>query len=233
MSDKNLNEGQNRRLARTIYQKVKGLLPLSTRIFLATRVISLINGFTHLDRTLLSSKYLSGDGIEIGALHAPLQVNRSAKVKYVDRVTLRELREIYPELDSYDIVEPDILDDGEQLGTVQDLSQDFVIANHFLEHCQNPLQALKNIYRVLRVGGLMFLALPNKRFTFDVDRPVTTIDHMLRDLEEGPGWSKRGHYEEWVRVVAKLSDQEAEKQIHDNAQRDLYPLPRVDAVRDV
>ena len=213
MADQNSNEETNRGLPRSIYQKAKGIVPLGARIFLARRLLNLGNRLTQLNRSLLSNKYLSGEGIEIGALHSPLQVNGSTKVKYVDRLTKPELQELYPELDAYEIVETDILDDGQHLNTIQDSSQDFVIANHFLEHCPNPLGALKTIYRVLKLGGVLFMALPDKRFTFDVERPVTDIDHVLRDFEEGPEWSKRGHYEEWVRIVAKLSDKEAEEQI--------------------
>lgn len=211
MSDKNSNQEQNSEASQGIYQKAKGILPLGARVFFATRLLNLGNRLTQLNRTLLSSKYLSGEGIEIGALHSPLQVNSSTKVKYVDRLTKPELRELYPELDTSNIVETDILDDGQRLGTIEDSSQDFVIANHFLEHCPNPLEALKNIYRVLKLGGVFFLALPDKRFTFDVDRPVTPFEHLLRDFEEGPEWSKRDHYEEWVRIISKLSDDEAEK----------------------
>ena len=38
------------------------------------------------------------------------------------------------------------IDDGERLGKIADASQDFVIANHFLEHCQDPILALLNIF---------------------------------------------------------------------------------------
>ena len=66
------------------------------------------------------------------------------------------------------------------------------------------------------------MALPDKRFTFDVERPVTDIDHVLRDFEEGPEWSKRGHYEEWVRIVGKLSDKEAEEQIQNLMRKECW-----------
>jgi ubiquinone/menaquinone biosynthesis C-methylase UbiE len=38
-----------------------------------------------------------------------------------------------------------------------DSSQDFVIANHLLEHLPDPIGALKEWYRVLRAGGTLFL----------------------------------------------------------------------------
>lgn len=79
-----------------------------------------------------------------------------------------------------------------------------MIANHFLEHCENPIKAFLNMLRVLRPGGILFLAVPDKRHTFDRDRPVTPLAHLVRDYEEGPGWSRKGHFEEWVRLVHKV-----------------------------
>lgn len=215
MADNNPNKEARSGASGSIYQKAKQLVPLGARVFLATRLMIFGNRLAQLNRSLLSHKYLRGEGIEIGALHSPLQVNRAARVKYVDRLTRAELIELYPEVPAKDIVETDILEDGQHLTTIHDSSQDFVIANHFLEHCPNSLGALKNIHRVLKFGGILFMALPDKRFTFDANRPLTTFDHVLRDFEEGPEWSKRGHYEEWVRLVAKLSNDEAERKIEE------------------
>src|SRR5206468_5202374 len=108
------------------------------------------NGAARFDRRSVAAHYISGSGIEIGALHNPLEVSRSAKVRYVDRMSAEALREHYPELKDKALVHVDIIDDGETLGTVGDATQDFVIANHFLEHCQNPLLTLRNIFRKLR-----------------------------------------------------------------------------------
>jgi predicted SAM-dependent methyltransferase len=154
-----------------------------------------------LDRDFIAKTYIKGDGIEIGALHAPLRVSKRASVKYVDRMSVPDLRQQYPELSVHKLVHVDIIDDGELLKTIEDSTQDFVIANHFLEHCQNPIGAIHNILRVLRGDGIIYLAIPDKRYTFDVDRPVTTLDHLLKDYEQGPEWSKRQHFEEWTRTV--------------------------------
>jgi SAM-dependent methyltransferase len=163
------------------------------------------------DRAAIADKYLKGSGIEIGALHSPLKAPPSASVKYVDRMSVPDLRKQYPELNDLELVDTDIIDDGERLDSVRDSTQDFVIANHFIEHCQNPLKALSNMLRVLREGGLLYLAVPDKRFTFDVDRPVTPLDHILRDFEEGGEWSRRRHFEEWARFVNKKDGAEVEE----------------------
>lgn len=159
-----------------------------------------------IDRESVANTYLSGKGIEIGALHNPLTVPPAAKVKYVDRMSVEALKTQYPEHSKEKLVHVDLIDDGDLLERIADGSQDFVIANHFLEHSQNPLLAFRNMYRVLRVGGVLYLALPDKRYTFDAARPVTTLEHLQRDLREGPAWSRQGHFEEWVQQVNCLSD---------------------------
>ena len=68
-------------------------------------------------------------------------------------------------------------------------------------NCEDPLRALSTFLRVVRPGGVVYLAIPDKRFTFDVSREVTSIAHVLRDYHEGPQCSREEHYLEWVREV--------------------------------
>src|SRR6185503_12234433 len=174
-----------------------------------------------LSREFVADTFIRGQGIEIGALHMPLSVPRSAKVKYVDRFSVADLRRHYPELNDKKLVNVDIIADGEKLETVADLTQDFVIANHFIEHCQNPVGALLNMFRVLKPGGVLYLAIPDKRYSFDLDRPITPLAHIMRDYREGPEWSRRQHFEEWTRLVNKVRDERAaEEEIALNMSRD-------------
>lgn len=162
-----------------------------------------MNPLNSFDRLAIARHFLKGEGIEIGALHNPLPLSPHLKVKYVDRMSVPELRKQYPELGSLNLVNTDIIDNGEKLDSIGDETQDFIIANHFIEHCQDPISALKNMLRVVRAGGILYMAIPDKRFSFDVDRPVTTLEHVFKDFEEGPEWSKRSHFEEWARLVDK------------------------------
>ncbi|NJP12642.1 MAG: methyltransferase domain-containing protein [Leptolyngbyaceae cyanobacterium RU_5_1] len=151
------------------------------------------------DRKTIADYYLKGTGIEIGALHNPLQVPVSATVQYVDRMAVSDLKQHYPELAALALVDVDILDDGEHLNTIPDSSQDFVIANHFIEHCQDPIRAIQNMLRVLKSGGILYLGIPDKRHTFDVHRPITDIDHLLKDYYQGSECSRKQHYIEWAK----------------------------------
>ena len=51
---------------------------------------------------------------------------------------------------------------------------------------------------MIRPGGILFVAVPDKRFSFDQKRPVTTLEHLYRDYEEGPAWSYLDHIREYA-----------------------------------
>jgi SAM-dependent methyltransferase len=161
-------------------------------------------------RRALSLRFIRGKGVEIGALHRPLWVPRGAQVFYVDRLTNDELRGHYPELTHLPFVKVDIIDDGETLSRFESSSQDFIIANHFLEHTQDPIGTMRRFLDVLRPGGIIYLAVPDKRFTFDQHRPETDFAHVLRDYREGPQWSHDDHVREFASLVMGQSAEQLE-----------------------
>jgi len=164
-------------------------------------------------RREIANRYLVGDGIEIGGLNAPLEIPPNAKVRYLDRMSVADLRKQYPKLGDCPLIDVDIIDDGETLPSIADASLDFVIANHMIEHCQDPITSIKNWLRVLKPQGILYMAVPDKRYTFDCDRPITSIEHLIQDYISGPILSRRSHFEEWVRVVEKYPETEAEARI--------------------
>ncbi len=142
------------------------------------------------------------EGIEIGALHSPYNnKNSKLKIRYVDRMTTEELRKQYPELNSYHLVTPDIVDDGEKLTTIPNNSLDFIIANHFLEHCENLLKTVEAHLQKLKLGGLLYYYVPNKDYTFDKKRKITTIDHILDEYYNGHLENRKSHFEDWCENV--------------------------------
>jgi SAM-dependent methyltransferase len=152
-------------------------------------------------RRRLAARLIAGSGIEIGALHSPFPVPRGARVRYVDRLTTEQLRAEYPELGAAPLVPVDLVDDGETLSKLADESQDFVIASHFLEHCQDPIGTLRAHLRVLRAGGILLLALPDRRHGVDRSRRATPLDHIVADHERGTKASRAQHYYDWVSLV--------------------------------
>jgi len=157
-------------------------------------------------RIAIADIYLRGEGLEIGGLHKPLNIPEDkAKVKYVDRLSVEELKAQYPEI-TEPMVDVHYVDDGEKLTKIKSSSQDFLVACHFYEHCADPIQTLKNLLRVVKPGGGLFIVVPDKRYTFDIKRPITPFKHIIADHEKGPEHSKLKHFKEWVREVEGLVD---------------------------
>jgi SAM-dependent methyltransferase len=151
--------------------------------------------------------YLRGSGLEIGALQHPLETPPGVVVRYLDQVTRDENVRRYPHLDAARIVENDLLGDGFTLAAIASQSQDFIIANHLLEHAPNPLQVLVNWRRVLKRNGILFLTIPNGAGNFDSGREITPLAHLAEDYElvkngELEQFSRRNreHYREFVEI---------------------------------
>jgi SAM-dependent methyltransferase len=132
-------------------------------------------------RTFLAHQYIKGSGIEIGAAQFPVHLPKKAKVRYVDLFTEEDIRKAWPIYKKLDIVHIDVVDDAEKLSKFKPGSLDFIIANHFLEHCLDPIGTLINMTKKLRSGGVLFFAIPDKRYTFDKDRDITPYEHLLEE----------------------------------------------------
>lgn len=141
---------------------------------------------------------LSGYGLEIGALTQPTAVPRATRVLYSDWAAPEVVGTNAP-----DAVRPDIISDSESFPGVDSGTFDFVIANHVLEHLTNPIRALSEWHRLLRPNGLLMLALPDKRFTFDHLRPRTKLEHLIADAKSDapPEIRNLPHLEEWAEYV--------------------------------
>lgn len=77
---------------------------------------------------------------------------------------------------------------------------DFVLSSHTLEHVANPLQALSEWIRVLKEEGLLVLVLPHKDGTFDHQRPVTLLAHLIQDFEQQVTEEDLTHLEEILQL---------------------------------
>jgi SAM-dependent methyltransferase len=148
-----------------------------------------------------AARWLHGTGIEIGALHQPLTVPPAADVRYVDRMRSDELRRHYPELANESLAPVSIIGDAHDLTAIASGSLDFVIANHLVEHLDNPIRGLKEMVRVLRPGGVLYVALPEPRVSFDRFRGLTTTAHLVDEYRNGPDAAREEHFRDWVHNV--------------------------------
>jgi SAM-dependent methyltransferase len=112
---------------------------------------------------------------------------------------------------------------GARLESFADASLDFVIANHMLEHVEDPIAALGHQLRVLRPRGVLYLTLPDARDSFDAERERTTAEHLLRDHREGPEASRREHYEECAYFIEGHRDEILTQRVREMEAEHLHP----------
>ena len=162
-------------------------------------------GFT-ATRASIAAMFIRGVGLEIGAFTQPTDLPPDAVVEYYDRFPADTLRNFYDETCGRPLVEPKYHGNAQYLeGVVPGKAFDFVIANHVIEHFEDPIAFLRALSAALNRSGRVMLIAPNKRFTFDSDRELTTFEHLLDDHFGGAERNRAPHYAEWVARVDRLT----------------------------
>jgi SAM-dependent methyltransferase len=139
-------------------------------------------------KNLISNKELLG--IEIGGLDKPLvvrtELSEGSEILYADHLSTADLRTKYKADSTVNlnaIVEVDLVSEsGDFANNLNGRLVDYVVASHVVEHIPNPIRWLQRLFDVLRPGGFVFLVVPDKRFTFDFQRPTTTFGEMLESF---------------------------------------------------
>ena len=138
-------------------------------------------------------KILGLKGLEIGALNSPIiqleDVVDGGEIFYLDHLSTDELRGKYradTSVNIDNIVNVDfVCPDGDLVKAVAGNQFDYIIASHVIEHVPNLLKFLQDTAKILKPGGQLFLIIPDKRFTFDAERPETTFGTVLDSFLSG------------------------------------------------
>lgn len=75
---------------------------------------------------------------------------------------------------------------------------DFLIASHVIEHVANPIKSVLEWKRLLKPNGVMILIAPCKNFSYDCDRPTTTLAHLIEDFRRNVGEDDLTHLDEVI-----------------------------------
>ncbi len=154
-------------------------------------------------RSDFAARYIRGSGYEIGAQNSPLSCRHAKEIIYIDYLSRKESADTY-NLPFEDCVEVDILADASEPDFLPEESASFLIANHVIEHCPNPIAALSGWVRILKPDGLLFLTLPNFRANeFDFEKQPASIEHMLGDYQRAGNNEDivEEHIREHVRII--------------------------------
>lgn len=138
--------------------------------------------FRHVDVSRAS-------GLEVGAYYNPTVRPSEGDVRFLDFHSQEELeaaRDVKRPADA-EIGRVDYVVKSDDYYRHVPERFDYVIANHVFEHVDNPVQWVIDLGRLLRPRGVLFLAVPDKKYNFDRLRSDTPLSHLLADYFRGHG----------------------------------------------
>ena len=138
---------------------------------------------------VLESLPVGGPFLEVGPLDSPLLVKGAHPVHYLDYLSTADLRAKYehdPNVDQSRIVEVDFVSGGNMVSAVPPgLRFAGIVASHVVEHVPDLIAWLAQARELLVPGGILSLVVPDKRYTFDRARDVSTVGEVIGAHLEG------------------------------------------------
>lgn len=148
-------------------------------------------------------------GIEIGPYHSPLVPRREGYNSVaLDVFGKAELKRRAAADSNIPAANVNRIEDVDLEGSAGDIAElvgerfgygqfDYVVSSHNFEHLPNPIRFLQGCEKVLKPGGWLSLAIPDRRFCFDFYRPVTDLAEWIDAYAQGrrrptPGQVFRG-----------------------------------------
>lgn len=119
-------------------------------------------------------------GLEIGPLDRAVVRKDEGPVEYVDYTDTDTLR-----LRAYAGVDPGVIPDVDHVWASRPLRElvgepvGYIVASHVIEHVPDLVGWLHDLHGALASDGVLSLAIPDRRFTFDILRPPSTLGDVV------------------------------------------------------
>lgn len=136
---------------------------------------------------------LSGIGLEIGPMAWPVVEKEEGRIYYTDWTDTEALRERNKDNPSLNDVK-EIVDIDFVWTPQKELEEcvpfdrifskgvqkfDYIVASHVIEHIANTVGWLRELFQVVKINGIVSLAFPDMRYTFDAYRTPTSISDVI------------------------------------------------------
>ncbi len=170
-------------------------------------------------RRIISSIFIKGIGIEVGAGTRPFYIQAGSICNYGD---IRDENQLNEYFDSKEVKFNSFIDAQTMLNVPVE-SVDFVISAHVIEHLFDPIGAIVKALNVIKKGGIFLLVVPEKSKTWDHLRPATTLEHLILDYaDEGQGTKFEAYIEHAKYVHPDITGSDLEpSEINEAARRTM------------
>jgi SAM-dependent methyltransferase len=162
-------------------------------------------------RDRISMRWLRGAGLEVGAGSTPMPLYGDATAAKADIDSSLS----YGGTSADYVFALDELDIG---AAAPPNCFDFVVCSHVVEHLDSLFRGIENALKLVRPGGVAYIAVPCKNFDQDGELiPDYGLDHHRRDYEE-PGNSDAEHD---AVILSQLRKAQQRGGTHDELGRDF------------
>lgn len=172
-------------------------------------------------------------GLEIGPSHRPIAPKRSGfNVRILDHLDASGLRAKYADqgVDTSAIEDVDYIWRGEPLEQLVGGARfGWIVASHVIEHVPDLIGFLNSCERILAHGGILSLAVPDKRYCFDCERENSSLARVIDAGLMKPSTHTPGTAAEYFLKVRRKGGKIAWKRGHRGALEPVHGLE--DAVR--
>lgn len=164
---------------------------------------------SHLAHRTAGYDLLYGKGLEIGALHQPAAIPARCQIEYCDAHSKADSLALFPEFGTVEGFRPDSLvevtyvrdiDKGDLMHFAAD-SFDFVVLNHVIEHVANPINTVRELFRMVKPNGHVVISAPDKNFSFDKNRALTSFSHLIEEYRATTTEITDAHYIDFLCAV--------------------------------
>lgn len=204
-------------------KRILAQYPLSSSLYVYPEALEECDNSTQARAFLC--KDLNGQGIEFGAGTNPTPVPLDAFVWFADPYEPGEDANAYMDGEFVPVKYPTSL--NEMDGIAND-SLDFIIACHVIEHTPNPIGAILQCYEKLRKGGTLFMTIPHKSYTFDQNRALTPLSHLIEDYAHPCAERDMLHFLDMCENVDFMRGYRESKTVYANISRMLSGIYRID-----
>lgn len=186
---------------------------------------------------------IKGKGLEIGPSFNPILPKREGyDIEILDHLNREALIQKY----ANDPNVPDNLEDiieevdyvwhGEPYTELISKDRfDYIISSHLIEHVPNLIEHLRDCSQLLKDGGEYFLIVPDKRYTFDYFRPLTSTKDVVDAFEFKRSNHSKGALIEYLTNVVMNRGRIAWNKNQETNEADftlIHPMPFVKQLAD-
>lgn len=75
---------------------------------------------------------------------------------------------------------------------------DAIVSSNVVEHSPNPIWFLLNVHFIVKQEGFQYHAIPHHKYTYDLYREPTSLEHMVSDFESFTNQKDKTHTEDYA-----------------------------------